>query len=209
MTSGAICPQEPDMDDCKTKKKRCLRGPCSGNAYTKDEECPSGYNFNPETCQCEPQGLFYAFAVAYYCPGYSDGRFDGGGARYCPGSCFSSPESGIPTNRGGPVVGCNAPEPIYTSYGDFPGGFPSCGLWGYTARSEIYCETEGGDLVRFSYGGTCGSCRPKQMISCAWYLVPEDNLVPPDVKDPFAVAEAGDSGQPALPPDIDPGPPWE
>lgn len=209
MAAGSICPREPDMDDCKTRKKRCLRGSCVGQAYTRDEECPQGYTFNPETCQCDPQGLFNVLALAYWCPGYTDGRFDGAGARYCPGTCNPSPLDGLPTGRGGPVVGCGAPEPIYNSYGDDPRGFPSCGLWGFTGRSEIICETANGDLLQLSMGGTGGSSKPRQMVGCAWYLYPWDEPGRPDPKDPLYVSLAGDSGQPPIPGDIDSGAPWE
>ena len=208
MTDSNICPREPDMDDCKTKKKRCLSGPCVGQGYTEDEECPPGFNFNPDTCECEPQSLFYAYALAYYCPGYTDGRNDGSGARYCSGVCETSPVNGIPTNRGGPFVGCNGPEPIYNSYDGRPEGFPSCGFHGYTARSEMYCETVDGDLYRVTMGGSCGSCRPAQMMSCGWYLTPVDSGVP-DPSEPTFVAEPPDSGQPPPPSDIDDGAPWE
>ena len=49
------CPQPPDMDDCKSKKKRCLSGPCVGLAYTEGEECSGSGTFDPYTCQCEVQ----------------------------------------------------------------------------------------------------------------------------------------------------------
>jgi hypothetical protein len=49
----SVCPTPPDMDDCKTKKKRCLKGGCVGQAYTEGEECISGSTFDPETCSCE------------------------------------------------------------------------------------------------------------------------------------------------------------
>ena len=51
MTS--LCPDAPDMDDCKSRKKRCLTGPCVGQPYTQGSECPPGYTFNATTCQCE------------------------------------------------------------------------------------------------------------------------------------------------------------
>ena len=47
------CPQPPDMDDCKSRKKRCLTGPCVGFAYTEGEECSGNDVFDPNTCQCE------------------------------------------------------------------------------------------------------------------------------------------------------------
>ena len=52
MTSS--CPQPPDMDDCKTKKKRCLNGPCVGFTYTAGQECGANSVFNPSTCECDP-----------------------------------------------------------------------------------------------------------------------------------------------------------
>lgn len=51
MTSS--CPQPPDMDDCKSRNKRCLSGSCVGFVYSEGKECPEGSVFNPSTCQCE------------------------------------------------------------------------------------------------------------------------------------------------------------
>lgn len=201
-----ICPREPDMDDCKTKKKRCLTGPCNGGAYTDGEECPTGYDFNPETCECEPRGLFDVYGWAYFCPAYSDGRFGFGGPGYCPGACSAAPADG-PDLRGGPVYGCDSPR-VVNSYGDQPGGFPSCGFASFNARSEIFCETLSGTLARFTLGGGCGSCTPYEMVSAAWYLIPEDTTIDENTE-PTYTAGQPDLGQPPRGDDIDPGAPWE
>lgn len=42
-----------DMDDCRNTLKRCLKGPNIGKPYQVGDECPSGYTFNPETCDCD------------------------------------------------------------------------------------------------------------------------------------------------------------
>ena len=52
-----VCPDAPDMEDCKSKKKRCLTGPCIGQSYTEGEECGPGYAFSPDTCECVPIGI--------------------------------------------------------------------------------------------------------------------------------------------------------
>jgi len=45
-----------NMEDCN-KKERCLSGPNAGLAYTPGSECPSGYTFNKEICDCDFDGF--------------------------------------------------------------------------------------------------------------------------------------------------------
>lgn len=65
-----ICPSA-DMDDCKSKKKRCLRGDCAGQAYTQGNECPAGYDFDPDTCLCTPASCFMIYGEVDKADGFN------------------------------------------------------------------------------------------------------------------------------------------
>lgn len=65
-----------DMESCD-KKKRCLGGVNSGAAYSLGDECPSGFSFSEESCNCEVS----TGSVDWYF--YIDSRQDSDGLQCC------------------------------------------------------------------------------------------------------------------------------
>ena len=162
MTSS--CPQPPDMDDCKSRKKRCLSGPCVGFTYTDGEECGPGAVFDANTCQCEQQfkgGVYYltgtsswpgaaprynAFNVAD--PYFSD---DGELVVTVPAFTFSESGSGVNgchtcENESGQIVSTIEESPCWRDVGAIP----------IEAASSLYAFYYSGPMTRKICSWVCG-----------------------------------------------------
>ena len=69
--AGEICPNTGDMTNCY-KKPRCRWGGCEGQSLpSSGENCPDGYTFREEYCDCEPTDcgpvctLFLSYKIVY------------------------------------------------------------------------------------------------------------------------------------------------
>ena len=158
-----VCPQPPDMDDCKTKKKRCLSGPCVGYAYTEGEECPPGADWDPDACTCTPMELMQWYVVWDDRPrpveddgtgnpgwcSYTDNNIvqkDFGTAIECidcaifPGRAYPAEDCAFNNNLNGVACMCTEDGETYFSRSGQTGGF---GAPRYIAQFAAYANTLG------------------------------------------------------------------
>ena len=125
------CPDLPDMDDCKSKKKRCLTGPCVGEAYTEGEECPAGFVFDASTCECVSVcGTQYRLTITLYGGGwpYEDCGL-GPGVR----PAFSETNVLVTTSPGLVENFVNA------NWDPFGPGYAADGPFSYQVESDLAC----------------------------------------------------------------------